>query len=162
MPTVNKKHNIDVQIEDTITFDGSDELRTAALAVLYSHELEDDMEVVVVVSNDEALRDLNCRFRGVDEPTDVLSFANDNRGPYAGFASSYSQYLGDVVISIDRAIAQAGTVQADLTEEMQLLVVHGTLHLLGYDHEEEDDKSKMWAAQSQILKLLHIDIPLPE
>lgn len=159
---MNKNHNVEVQIEDTINYEGADDLQTAALAVILSLDLDEFYEIIIVVSDDNTLRDLNRRFRGIDAPTDVLSFANDNRGPYAGFTDSFSQYLGDIVISIDRAREQAAEVQADLSDEMQLLVVHGTLHLLGYDHEKEEDKLKMWAAQQKILYVLHIDIPLPE
>ena len=118
--------------------------------------------MVVVISDDAALQELNRRFRGVDRPTDVLSFADDTRGPYAGGLGQFPHYLGDVVISIDRARVQAGAVEGTLTQELQLLAVHGTLHLLGFDHETSAEKAAMWAAQAAILAALGVDILLPE
>ena len=156
------KHKVEIKIEEPLEFEGTQALQRAALAVLELHNLEQSNEMVVVISDDAAMRELNRRFRGVDTPTDVLSFANDNRGPYAALIANYLQDLGDIVISLDRAQKQADDVGAALIEEMQLLVVHGTLHLLGYDHETEDDKIEMWAAQQRILQVLDIDIPLPE
>ena len=84
-------------------------------------------EVAVTVSNDRRLRDLNRTYRGKDRPTDVLSFAyDDDDGP-----------LGDVVISVDRAVAQAAERGHDLQRELELLTLHGTLHVCGYDHETD-------------------------
>ena len=155
-------HQIQVQIEDSVKYAGGDKLKQAALAVLLNHELETACEMIIVVTDDTALQALNRRFRSLDAPTDVLSFANDNRGPYVGYAADFPRDLGDIVISLDRARAQAEQAGAALDDEMQLLVVHGTLHLLGYDHETSQDKATMWAAQEQILHLLGIHIPLPE
>jgi probable rRNA maturation factor len=159
---VRTKHKIEIQIEEPIKFKDTEELQRAALAVLEMHNLEQSSELIVVISDDAALLELNRRFRGIDAPTDVLSFGNDNRGPYAALLANVHQDLGDIVISIDRAREQAIAVNAALVNEMQLLVVHGTLHLLGYDHETKEDKIKMWAAQQHILQALDIDIPLPE
>lgn len=156
------KHKVDIQVEESIEFKDTGALHRAALTVMDVHNLEQASEVIVVISDDTALRDLNRRFRGIDSTTDVLSFANDNRGPYVGITGDLPQQLGDIVISIDRAQKQANEVDAVLSDELQLLVVHGTLHLLGYDHETEEDKTIMWAAQQQILQALEIDIPLPE
>jgi probable rRNA maturation factor len=126
------------------------------------HELEGPSEVVVVISDDEALEALNRRFRGVPSPTDVLSFENDSRGPFAGGTDAYPDYLGDVVISIDRARDQASEVEGTLNQELQLLTVHGVLHLLGYDHETESGKTRMWQIQRTALRALDADISLPE
>ena len=156
------KHKVDIQIEEPVTFDGADDLQQAALSVLDFHNLEEDTELIIVIADDSALLELNRRFRGVNAPTDVLSFVNDNRGPYAGLGGNFPQHLGDIVISIDRAQQQADEVNAGLSDELQLLVIHGTLHLLGYDHDSETDKESMWAAQQLILNTLGIDIPLPE
>ena len=85
-------------------------------------------EVAVTVSNDRRLRDLNRTYRGKDRATDVLSFPyDDDDGP-----------LGDVVISVDRAAAQAADRGHDLQRELELLTLHGTLHCCGYDHETDD------------------------
>jgi probable rRNA maturation factor len=155
-------HNVIVQVEEPVVYSEDYLLQRAALKVLEMHNLEQSSELIIVISDDETLQELNRRFRGIDAPTDVLSFANDNRGPYAAVAVNFPQHLGDIVISIDTARRQASDVGADLASEMQLLVVHGTLHLLGYDHETKDDKHTMWAVQKHILQTLDIDIKLPE
>jgi len=134
----------------------------AAHWVLQAHDLAGPSEVVIVISDDEALEALNRRFRGEPQPTDVLSFENDTRGPFAGGTAAYPEYLGDVVISIDRAREQAADAGGTLNQELQLLTVHGVLHLLGYDHETAADKTTMWQVQRAALQALDADISLPE
>ncbi len=137
-------------------------LRVAALATLRQQQVESPVELTVVLTDDASLRALNRRFRDVDRTTDVLSFANEARGPFAGGISGQPQYLGDIVISLPTARRQAEEAGCSLTEELELLIVHGTLHLLGYDHERPGDKTQMWAVQARLLELLDIDAPLPE
>ncbi len=155
------EHNIDIQVEEMVTWTELEPLRMAALAVLMQQQVPYACEVAIVLSDDESLRELNRRFRGVDAPTDVLSFSNETVGPYAGMAAS-PRYLGDIVISLPRAQAQAEQVGAQVVQELQLLIVHGMLHLLGYDHADEAQKAKMWDVQARILQALGADIPLPE
>jgi rRNA maturation RNase YbeY len=85
-------------------------------------------DLTLLLSNDRRLRELNRDYRGKDRPTDVLSF------PYDDLAGP----IGDVVISVDRATAQAGERGHSLQREMELLTLHGTLHVCGYDHETDD------------------------
>jgi probable rRNA maturation factor len=113
----------------------------------------DETEVTLVISDDEQLRQLNQKFLGVDGPTDVLSFPAGYTDPETG-----APYLGDVVISYPRAEAQAAAAGHPVENELQLLVVHGLLHLLGHDHVEEEDKARMWAAQAAILDRLGVQI----
>lgn len=153
---------MEVQVEDQVAPLDTTAIEQAALLTLLRHELGDPCEVVVVISDDDALRELNLRFRGISRPTDVLSFADDTKGPFSGGAAGFPRYLGDVVISLDRARAQAAEVGGTLEDELRVLTVHGVLHLLGYDHEEHLDKERMWTQQTEILRLLHVDIPLPE
>lgn len=154
-------HVIDVQVEESVSWTELEPLRMAALAVLVQQQVPYACEVAVVLSDDETLRELNRRFRGVDAPTDVLSFSNETVGPYAGLAAS-PRYLGDIVISLQRAQAQAEQVGAQVVQELQLLIVHGMLHLLGYDHADAEQKARMWEVQQRILQALGADIPLPE
>ena len=84
-------------------------------------------EIAVTISNDRRLRALNRSYRGKDRPTDVLSFPYDGESP-----------IGDVVISVDRAGAQAAERGHELQLELELLTLHGTLHVCGYDHETDD------------------------
>jgi len=109
--------------------------------------------LTVVVSDDAQLHELNRQFLGVDAPTDVLSFPNGETDPETG-----RPYLGDIILSLPRAAAQAGAGGHPLAAELQLLVVHGVLHLLGHDHAEEDEKAAMWALQAQALASLGVDL----
>ncbi len=106
-----------------------------------------DGDITVVLTDDAQLHELNRDYLGVDAPTDVLSFPASETDPETG-----ARYLGDILISIPRAGTQALAAGHPLESEVQLLVVHGTLHLLGYDHAESEEKSKMWKAQDEILK----------
>jgi probable rRNA maturation factor len=161
---MNQAHQIEVKIEPQIEAQDIDSacVEQSADLVLQMHEMEGPSEVVIVISDDEALEALNRRFRGEPRPTDVLSFENDTRGPFAGGTAAYPDYLGDVVISIDRARDQASEAGGTLNQELQLLTVHGVLHLLGYDHETEADKAAMWQVQRAALRALGADISLPE
>jgi probable rRNA maturation factor len=86
---------------------------------------------------------------GIDAPTDVLSFPADLVDP-----DTRRRYLGDVIISLPRAEAQASENGQSLQDEVLLLAVHGVLHLLGHDHAEPEEKERMWAAQEAVLSHL--------
>ncbi len=128
----------------------ADLLEHAALAVLdLSGVPEGDLTIALV---DEArIQGLNRDFLGEDAPTDVLSFPADEPDPETGCL-----YLGDVVISVGRAAEQARERGHTVEAEMQLLVVHGVLHLLGHDHARRAEKERMWAAQARVLERLGI------
>lgn len=128
-----------------------DWLRLAALAVLAHQEKPHDSDITIVVSDDRQLQELNHQYLGIDEPTDVLSFASDAVNPESSRA-----YLGDVIISYPKAKAQAEERGHAETEELQLLVVHGCLHLLGFDHDTPANKAQMWLAQDEILSTLGV------
>ena len=104
-------------------------------------------ELSVVLSDDAHVRDLHRDYLGIDAPTDVLSFPAAETDPQSGRA-----YLGDIVISVPRAAEQARAAGHSLADEVQLLVIHGVLHLLGYDHARPSEKSRMWAVQAAILE----------
>ena len=101
--------------------------------------------------DDKHIQSLNRDFLGHDAPTDVLSFPADEPDPETGRI-----YLGDVVISVARAAEQARERGHAVEAEMQLLVVHGVLHLLGHDHAEAGEKERMWAAQAGALERLGV------
>ena len=135
-------------------------LQQAVLATLAHQRVEGPIELGVVVSDDEALHELNRRYRGVDARTDVLAFPDETRGPFVG-APSLPRYLGDIVISCERAQAQAAEAGHAVQAELQLLVVHGVLHLLGYDDVTEEQRAQMWAVQAEILLALGVEAHLP-
>jgi len=113
-------------------------------------------DMSIVLTNDAQLHELNHEYLGIDAPTDVLSFPSDEEDPETG-----TPYLGDILISIPRATQQAKAASHPVEAEVQLLVVHGTLHLLGHDHAEAEEKARMWQAQSEVmakLGLSHIKV----
>lgn len=142
-----------IQIDETIETTGAltpadhAALERAAEQTLRRAGADASSEATIVVSDDAHLQALNRQFLGVDAPTDVLSFPGGDTDP-----DSEALYLGDVIISLPRAQAQAAAGGHPLKDELQLLVVHGMLHLLGYDHAEEGEKTEMWAIQTAILK----------
>jgi probable rRNA maturation factor len=115
-----------------------------------------EVEVTLVLTGDAQIRKLNRDFLGIDAPTDVLAFPGGERDPDTG-----SLYLGDVVISYQRAQAQSGTARHSIEDELQLLVVHGMLHLLGYDHADETSKTTMWKTQHDILQKVTLSTSTP-
>ena len=115
-----------------------------------------DVDITIILTDDAQIHKLNKQYRGIDALTDVLSFPSGDTDP-----DSNRLYLGDVVISYPRAQAQAEAGGHPVEAELQLLVVHGVLHLSGYDHGEEQGKSRMSAAQAEILVLLGCEIAPP-
>lgn len=128
-------------------------LENAASTVLNYAEQIEEVDLSIIIETDDTLHELNQQYRGIDAPTDVLSFSSDEIDPESGV-----HYIGDIIISYPRAEAQAQTGGHPLLNELTLLTVHGVLHLLGYDHEEPEDKLVMWKAQEEILKLLNCEI----
>jgi probable rRNA maturation factor len=104
-------------------------------------------ELTVVLAGDAQLQALNRQYLGIDAPTDVLAFPAGQPDPDSG-----ARYLGDILISVQQAKTQARRARHPLESEVQLLVVHGVLHLLGYDHADARAKSRMWQAQAAVLR----------
>ena len=103
------------------------------------------------LTGDDELQQLNREHLGIDAPTDVLSFPISFEDPESGQA-----YLGDILISVPTAARQAEAGGHPLVDEIQLLLVHGILHLLGHDHTTPEEKSTMWQIQESILTSLEI------
>jgi probable rRNA maturation factor len=103
-------------------------------------------EVTVFITSDEAIRSMNFNYRGFDKATDVLCF------PRGDEVEGAEGYLGDIAISVQSANDQATRSGHSLEEELQLLSVHATLHLLGHDHALPQEKERMWSTQSAILR----------
>jgi probable rRNA maturation factor len=106
-----------------------------------------DEAVTLKLTDNRAIHKLNKTYRNVDAPTDVLSFENDYLDPESGL-----HYLGDIVISIEKAQEQAADNGHPLQQEVEMLFVHGLLHLCGYDHTEKTDYAIMSSLQDEILK----------
>jgi probable rRNA maturation factor len=101
--------------------------------------------VHILLSGDEAIQELNQRFRGIDSTTDVLTFPSGQREPFP---------LGDIAISVPYAERQAQARGVSAHNELIALIVHGVLHLVGYDDEEEDDKTAMQKRMNEIGELI--------
>jgi probable rRNA maturation factor len=125
-------------------------LRRVAIEVLSQEGVKGETELSLIITDDEAIRELNHRFRGVDAPTDVLAFGAGGEEHFV-MAPEGPPYLGDVVISCQRALAQAEELGHTVGEELKLLVIHGILHLLGYDHQGEADARKMRKKEEHIM-----------
>jgi len=110
-------------------------------------------EVSITFTDDEHIHELNRKYRGVDRPTDVLSFAlNESEEP--AVIGDFPNVLGDIVISVPRAVEQAEAYGHSLKREMVFLTVHAMLHLLGYDHIDDDERAEMEQEQRFIMEKL--------
>jgi len=141
-----------VHLELPIVVDETD-LIHAVQAVLDA-EGHPNEEVTVVLTDDAQIQELNRRYAGVNAPTDVLAFSALEGDPKFVIPPEATGYLGDIVISIPYAARQAAEQGLPLAMELRLLAVHGTLHLLGYDHSTAEEQANMWHRQDLILRAL--------
>lgn len=122
-------------------------------------------EVVITLVNDEAIHNLNRDYRGVDRPTDVLSFAmNESTEDELEILfdeddedlEEFPNMLGDIIISIPRVIEQAKDYGHSFERELGFLTIHGFLHLLGFDHGNDEDEKIMFDKQEMVLENLKL------
>lgn len=132
-------------------------LVSAAEATLLTAKVKGKVELAISVIGDRKMRALNKEFRGVDEPTDVLSFPYSlQTGKPGEFINPPSKYLnlGDVIISYPQLIERAADEEAMVDEMAASLVIHGVLHLLGYEHQDPTETEAMEALEDKILASL--------
>ena len=130
-------------------------VRCAAKKVGVLYDVAQDSEVSITLTDDVYIHALNKKYRGIDRPTDVLSFAlTESEEP--DYETEAPETLGDLVISFSRAKAQAKEYGHSVKREIAFLTVHGMLHLLGYDHMEERDRIEMEEEQRYVMKSLGI------
>lgn len=125
-------------------------LETAVITTLKQQQTS-KATLTLFLTDDERIQQLNRDYLGHDRPTDVLSFSAGT--PMPGMAEMET-CLGDIIIALPYAARQAAAAGHDVAAECQLLAVHGTLHLLGYDHADPDEKAAMWQAQTAVLAQL--------
>lgn len=148
-----KKHSIKYKMQMLI--------RRTILETLDYEGMENDVEVSVTFVDDEGIRALNKKFRNLDKPTDVLSFPlldyeGESEEP---FFDELCHNLGDIVISLERAMAQANEFGHSFEREVAFLTAHSMLHLLGYDHEiSEEDDADMRKRQNDIMDRLGLSV----
>lgn len=119
-----------------------------------------EVEVSVTFMSDEEIQAVNAEYRGIDKPTDVISFALEEmiEGEVAIIAEDgMPTVLGDIIISVDTANRQAEDYGHTVDREIGFLALHGFLHLLGYDHMNAEDEAKMFGRQKEILDSLGLE-----
>lgn len=131
-----------------------------AQALQRALELEgigEPVELTVLVTDDETIRSLSARFRGIDASTDVLSFPAEERGSHGAHSdhpfvtAPEDRHLGDIAVSYPAALRQAREHGWSVQEEIRFLLVHGLLHILGYDHATRGDRAAMARREAEIL-----------
>ena len=138
--------------EAGLTAEALDALVAIVDRVLQAYE-RSGAEVGVTLTDEATIHQLNRDYRGIDAPTDVLSFAleeGEDRD-LTGYEDAPPELLGDIVICIPYAIRQAKEYGHSFTRELLYLTVHGLLHLLGYDHQQEDERQRMRAEEEKFL-----------
>ncbi len=158
------EHRITV-VNETENTEFNEAIENAVRAALDFEKVEQGCDVCVIVTDDENIRELNLEHREIDRATDVLSFPMLEIRPGEKIEVSPLELdeetgtvmLGDIVISEERARAQAEEYGHSVLREISFLAVHGILHLLGYDHElSEEDEKLHFGRQEEILKAMGI------
>mgnify|MGYP004556121397 FL=1 len=130
-------------------------IRKSCIATLKLEGFEDSAEVNVTLVNDEIIKEMNTKFRKIESSTDVLSFPLGENGVYDVNPETGAKMLGDIVISVEHAYAQADLYGHGLEREIAFLTVHSMLHLLGYDHEKGGlEKTVMREKEEKVLDAL--------
>ncbi|WP_026689204.1 rRNA maturation RNase YbeY [Alteribacter aurantiacus] len=117
-------------------------------------DVNPESEVSVTIVTDEEIHQLNRDYRGIDRPTDVLSFAlneGEDEGPHFEDGEGVPELLGDIIISVQKAREQAEEYGHTFERELGFLAVHGFLHLIGFDHQSDEEEKEMLAVQEEIL-----------
>jgi len=129
--------------------------REIAQEVLKAESITPPYEMSLVFTDSETVQRLNRDYRGVDEPTDVLAFYMlPQQGADSDFVFPPDDvtHLGEVIISYPKAVEQAEEQGHSTEQELTLLIIHGILHLLGYDHEKSEEEAKMKAREQELLE----------
>ena len=130
-----------------------DQLRSAVEQVMMAELVDGPVELSLLITGDETVQELNRTYREIDSTTDVLAFALQEGDDFPGDPEGLSQ-LGEVIISCPQASRQVEEHGHSLEREISILVIHGVLHLLGYDHATDEDAEVMESREAKILKVL--------
>lgn len=134
-------------------------IRKACNATIKFEEFEGSAEVDVTLVNDAQIKEMNYKFRNIDSATDVLSFPLGADGEYDENPETGAKLLGDIVISVEHALAQADLYGHGIEREVAFLTVHSMLHLLGYDHEAGGlEQTVMREKEEKVLEALGLAV----
>jgi probable rRNA maturation factor len=160
--------HLEYEATKQLDFDYKVLIEKVALGCLDFEDSPYEAEISILLTDDNEIKDINNQFRGLDKPTDVLSFPAIEykiAGDFSDLEKSAGEYfnpetgemiLGDIVISVDRAITQATEYGHSITREIAFLVAHSMFHLMGYDHMSEDERKVMEEKQEEVLEQLDI------
>lgn len=129
-------------------------VRRCCTAVLQMEEFKGPAEISVSFVNNAQIKELNAQYRGKDIETDVLSFVMSENGKYDLDPQTGAQILGDVVVSMEKAVEQANLYGHSLQREVGYLTCHSVLHLLGYDHEDNLERIRMREKEESVMEML--------
>lgn len=149
---------VDNRSDWDLTVEFEDMLNRVALKCLEYEGFSTDCEISLSIVSGEEIREINCHYRSMDKETDVLSFPllTFEEGEKPALNENGEIMLGDIIISIGQATEQAMEYGHSIEREMAFLTAHSMLHLLGYDHMEQEEEQVMFAKQKEILELLGI------
>ncbi len=147
-------YTIDVQSTQRFSAQLAQVVAQAAHEALTHASALDGAALTILLTNDDYLRELNRHYRGEDVATDVLSFP---AGPPMPGDPDAAAYLGDIAIAVPTAERQAAAKGHAAPAELQLLAIHGVLHLLGHDHLDTAEKAAMWREQAAVLRRLGLE-----
>lgn len=151
---------VSIEVEDAAwaNLPGLEELTRSAVAAALasSHVNPDAYDISVLFTDDGAIAEINAEWRGKDKPTNVLSFPTPDDMPVP---AGEPRPLGDIVLALGVIAREAAEQGKSLRDHTAHLIVHGTLHLLGYNHESDDEAAEMEALETCILKDLGISDP---
>lgn len=159
--------NIETEVESRLDFPYEELFSRIVETVLDEEGCPYEAAVNLLITDDESIREINRESRQMDKPTDVLSFPMAEYEPPANFLKLEEQedcfepdtgelLLGDIVISQEKLLSQAQEYGHSARREFAFLIVHSMLHLIGYDHMEEADRTLMEARQKRLMELLEI------
>jgi probable rRNA maturation factor len=134
--------------------------------VLTAENMPPHVEISLVLTGQERIQELNRQYRGLDKPTDVLSFSmTEEEGKEGEEPSAFIGppdgllHLGEVIISYPQAVKQAAEHDHSVNKELAVLTIHGVLHILGYDHEKEEMEPEMQAKEKELLSGIEKELP---
>lgn len=150
----------DLEADPNLPFTSLEMLADLALQVIDILRPDSAAEISIQIASDSFVQNLNQTYRGVDAPTDILSFPSETLPPE--IAGDEAPYLGDLVIAYPYTLHAAYHAHHAPRDEFALLVIHGILHLVGYDHDSPETQAIMWQKQSELLRQFDIRITVPD